>query len=727
MSKRLLLVTVVLIIAGLVTPSSVVAQAREFTGDEAVVRAVLFYSPTCPHCHEVITELLVPMMEEYGEQLEIAGIDTSQSGGAQLYQSAIQWYQVPDERRGVPTLVVGEVVLVGGVEIPDRFPGIVEEGLASGGIGWPDFPGLTEAMAQAGEDSTPVPIPAATESLPTTTTAQPEADDGRCRVGEEYCGEAEGTARAETDTLGTSGQPLSPTGTPASLTKAADSRAEKAVHLVFFWSETCPHCHEVMANHLPPLVERYGDRLEIASIETSTNPDHYEIYLAAIELFGIPPERQGVPAIFIGDTHLVGSTEISNQLEGLIQTYLDRGGVDYPPIPGLEGITGQPTQTELEPTATQAEATQPGEVEPSGDEAQPIYLAYFYQTGCQDCDRVKGDLNYLKSKFPQLIVEEYNVRDNAELSEWLGERNGVPELHRLTAPTVFVEDDYLLEGDLDARSLEALLEKHTPDGAGRVWENWEEKAGETAQQGIVERFRSLGVFTVVLAGLVDGLNPCAFATLVFFVSYLTISGRKGMEVLSVGAAFTFGVFLAYILVGMGLYRALDLLGDTLTALGRWLYGLTAAFCLVLAVISFFDYLKARRGEIGDMALNLPHRLRMQINATIRKTRKSHAFVAAAFMTGIIVSFLELACTGQVYLPTIIFVMSVPELKAQAALFLLLYNLLFVAPLVVVFVLAYYGTGAKQFSNFLQERASTVKLGMSFLFLMLGGWLAVSLV
>ena len=157
-----------------------------------------------------------------------------------------------------------------------------------------------------------------------------------------------------------------------------------------------------------------------------------------------------------------------------------------------------------------------------------------------------------------------------------------------------------------------------------------------------------------------------------------------------------------------------------------MYGLTAVFCLVLAVLSFLDYLKARRGDIGDMALNLPHKLRLRINAAIRKTRKSQAFVAGAFVTGIVVSFLELACTGQVYLPTIIFVMSMPDLRTRAVIFLIVYNLLFILPLVIVFALAYYGTGAKQFSNFLQQRASTVKLGLSFLFLLLGGWLAVSL-
>jgi uncharacterized membrane protein len=91
-----------------------------------------------------------------------------------------------------------------------------------------------------------------------------------------------------------------------------------------------------MENHLPPLVEKYGDQLEIAEIEVSA-PANYAMYMAALELFDVPPQRQGVPAMFIGDVHLVGTDEIARQLDGLIQKYLEQGGVDYPPIPGLEG------------------------------------------------------------------------------------------------------------------------------------------------------------------------------------------------------------------------------------------------------------------------------------------------------------------------------------------------------------------------------------------------------
>ena len=466
-----------------------------------------------------------------------------------------------------------------------------------------------------------------------------------------------------------------------------------------------------MENDLPPLVEKYGDRLEILMIEAA-GQEAYEVYLAAIDHYQVPPTRQGIPALYIGDHHLVGSVEIPTQLPGLIEDYMQKGGVDYPPLPGLSVYINQTTAA--------------GEGQESDAGAHPIHLLYFYQTGCTDCDRVQQDLAYLQDKYPQLVVDSRNVRDEVALAEWMGERAGVPALRRLTAPTVFIGDDYLLEEKLDARSMEALIRQYSATGVAAVWGDWEAEAGEEVQRSIADRFQGFGILTIALAGLVDGLNPCAFATLVFFVSYLTISGRKGREVLFVGGAFTLGVFLAYMAVGVGFYNVLGLLGDVLTRLGRWVYGLTAAFCLVLAALSFADYLKARRGQVGDMSLNLPHSLRMRINAVIRKSRQSRTFVAGAFVTGIVVSFLELACTGQVYLPTIIFVMSMPELRGRALALLLLYNLLFILPLVVVFVLAYYGTGAKKFSQFLQERASTVKLGMSFLFLMLGGWLVVSL-
>jgi uncharacterized membrane protein len=122
-----------------------------------VVRAVLFFAPTCEHCHQVMEVDLPLLVEKYGDQLDIVGIDTSQPAGVDLYQSMSSYYKLPDERIGVPALVVGSQVLVGSKEIPEKFPAIIEDGLAAGGIDWPTFPGLAEVLAaQPTKASAPV-------------------------------------------------------------------------------------------------------------------------------------------------------------------------------------------------------------------------------------------------------------------------------------------------------------------------------------------------------------------------------------------------------------------------------------------------------------------------------------------------------------------------------------------------------------------------------------------
>ncbi len=121
--------------------------------DTPVVHAIIFYSQTCGHCQKVITEDLPPLVEKYGEQLQIIGVDVTYEEGQNLYQAAIVRYEIPDHRYGVPTLIVGDTVLVGSGEIPALFPGIIEDGLSDGGIDWPDIPGLHEILIAQGLDS----------------------------------------------------------------------------------------------------------------------------------------------------------------------------------------------------------------------------------------------------------------------------------------------------------------------------------------------------------------------------------------------------------------------------------------------------------------------------------------------------------------------------------------------------------------------------------------------
>ncbi len=113
---------------------------------EPIVRAVLFYSPTCPHCHKVMIEDLLPLDEQYGDQLQIASVNVTEPGGSMLYEAAAELYEIPPEMQQVPLLVIGETWLMGSVEIPAEFPGLIEEGIEQGGVAWPDLPGLVESI-----------------------------------------------------------------------------------------------------------------------------------------------------------------------------------------------------------------------------------------------------------------------------------------------------------------------------------------------------------------------------------------------------------------------------------------------------------------------------------------------------------------------------------------------------------------------------------------------------
>ncbi len=113
-----------------------------------IVNAVLFYSPSCGHCHKVINEDLPPLLEKYSGQLVIIGIDVSNPEGQKLYRATVDQFGILEERLGVPMLVVGNIVLVGAVEIPQEFPGIIEAGLAGGGIEWPNIPGLEAVLTE---------------------------------------------------------------------------------------------------------------------------------------------------------------------------------------------------------------------------------------------------------------------------------------------------------------------------------------------------------------------------------------------------------------------------------------------------------------------------------------------------------------------------------------------------------------------------------------------------
>jgi cytochrome c biogenesis protein CcdA len=151
------------------------------------------------------------------------------------------------------------------------------------------------------------------------------------------------------------------------------------------------------------------------------------------------------------------------------------------------------------------------------------------------------------------------------------------------------------------------------------------------------------------------------------------------------------------------------------------------------VLAVYDFIKFKKtGSTSELILQLPKSIKERIHKVVgffyRKSpeeRKSKhlpslsKLVLSALITGFLVSLLEAACTGQMYLPTISFVLKASSLKLQALGYLLLYNIMFVIPLIIIFVLALLGVSSMQFTNFLKKHLGLIKILMAMIFFSLG--------
>ena len=352
-------------------------------------------------------------------------------------------------------------------------------------------------------------------------------------------------------------------------------------------------------------------------------------------------------------------------------------------------------------------------------------VAFFFEDGCRKCVRVRQELERLKAgSFPGLEIREYNLEQSGskDLNEVLCRRAMVPDNLHLVGPAVFTARGALVTDDaLDRARLIELIK-----AAEGLPAPWEEVLGEevaAARQAIVSRVDRFTLPVVLGAGLLDGVNPCAFTTILFLLSYLTYLGRSRREILIAGVCFTVAVFAAYLAMGFGLLAALEGLAKL-----RWLnlaVGLAiGGLAVLLGAASVRDGVLCLKGRSAEMGLRLPDFIHRRIHQVIRAGGRFRNIAVAAAVMGLAISVLEFGCTGQVYLPTIKMVVgSEGGRGVRATGFLLAYNAMFILPLVGVFLLAFLGVSSERLTGLFKRHLAAVKFGTAALFLVLG-WFVI---
>jgi cytochrome c biogenesis protein CcdA len=355
-------------------------------------------------------------------------------------------------------------------------------------------------------------------------------------------------------------------------------------------------------------------------------------------------------------------------------------------------------------------------------------LIIFYSPACHRCSQIKSQiLPEIENKFKDKILLEY--RDINDLTNYmlllrLEKTHNTQIKHSL--PVFYIEGNFLNgEGNVKEALTQVI--------SRLVALPSQEIQGSLPAVNLIERFRTFEPLAVASAGLIDGINPCAFTVIVFFISFLVLQGYKKRELVSIGISFIFSVFLTYLLIGIGFFGFLYRLRNLWLVAKIFNIGI-GIFSVILGLCAIYDFLKFKKsGKTEGLVLQLPQTIKNQIHSVIglhyRKdknekvqgslSRPVFRLVLTAFISGFLVAILELVCTGQVYVPTITFVLKTTPLKLQALSLLLLYNLMFILPLFVIFILALLGTTSEEFSRFLKKHILTVKILTAVLFFSLG--------
>lgn len=213
---------------------------------------------------------------------------------------------------------------------------------------------------------------------------------------------------------------------------------------------------------------------------------------------------------------------------------------------------------------------------------------------------------------------------------------------------------------------------------------------------------TFGVIT--LAALLDSINPCAFSILFLTIAFLFSIGRDRKSVLITGSLYILGIAATYILIGVGVLKALSFF-NVPNGLGKF----GAMIMIVFAIVDLLDlYIP-----------NFPIKLAIPKSAhhIIAKYINKASVFAALFM-GLLVGIFEFPCTGGPY----IFVLGLLHDNAtffSGFLYLIWYNFVFVLPLILALLFATNKKVASKIDSMRRDGTKKSRLIINVIFISLG--------
>lgn len=331
-------------------------------------------------------------------------------------------------------------------------------------------------------------------------------------------------------------------------------------------------------------------------------------------------------------------------------------------------------------------------------------VSYFYGNGCSHCAKVAASG----------IIEKVNASENVSVTKYeiyynetsrnkfyafansLGlAKNtlGVPfAVINCSGNLTYLAGDGPIINELEKSVVSCV-------GGGSINENVSPSTPDAHQ---------ITLGSLIFAALIDSINPCAFGVLIFLmISLLKIGSSK--RALRAGLVYTFVVFVVYFLSGLGIFKIIQSFSSVTLAV----YLTAGILVLIVGVLELVDFLR----EDKESIVKISKRVKPLMEKFIHK-----GTIPAMIVLGVLVSLFELPCTGGIYL-AILNLMSIN--KTFGIPYLLLYNFIFVLPLIVLTLLIYKGTSPEKLQKWTNTEKKWMKLSAGLIMVFLGIYILYS--
>lgn len=300
--------------------------------------------------------------------------------------------------------------------------------------------------------------------------------------------------------------------------------------------------------------------------------------------------------------------------------------------------------------------------------AQENQAVLYYGNGCPHCAEVE---DFIKNNTFDFSIEQkeiYQNKINAEEFNHVCAEEGISLMNR-GVPLLYAENECFIG---DKQIISYLSAKQQPVETNKEADN----------NNIIENnfSESLTMPVLIGAALVDSINPCEFAVLLILIATILASGNRKRALLS-GLAYSASIFISYFLMGIGLYSVISSFGTPVIFMK-----IIGGIAILIGLFNIKDYFWYGKGFLMEVPLSWRPKMKSLV--------RSITGPVSAFLIGFIVSLFLLPCTSGPYI-VILGMLGHGETLLRAIWLLLLYNFIFVLPMIVISIGMYFGMNVEK--------------------------------